>query len=315
VYSNLRGVDLAGVYDVDAATGKRIARQYDVPYFSVLDDLLASADAVSVATPTPHHFDVAMDCIARGVHVLVEKPLTETIAQAEQLTAAAEGSGLVVQVGHIERFNPTYIALKNVMGSVTPLAVNWRRLSAYAGSNKDVDVILDLLVHDLDLALDLMGREPDMVVARALTAFSGVADHVVVYLGFGGGPLVTLTASRVTEQKVRTIEVTAVDAYLDADLLSKSIALHRRTVGEYLAHNTYRQESVVERLHVPIAEPLHLQLQHFVECVLHNQPTRVPVRDGLRVLRVAEAVRAACRDTLLALGPAQAARTGPPVVA
>jgi len=274
VYSNLRGVEVAGVFDVNAGRGKRVAKEYDAPYFSVLDDLLDRADAVSIATPTPYHFDLAMQCLARGIHVLVEKPFTQTLEQAERLTAAAEASGLVVQVGHIERFNPTYLELKHVLNDLTLLALNWRRLSPYAGSNTDVDIVLDLLVHDLDLALDLMGREPDTVSAQALTAFSGVADHVVVNLGFEAGPLLTLTSSRVTEQKVRSIEVTAMEAYVEGDLLNKSLAVHRRTIGEYLPHNKYRQESIVERVHVPSAEPLQLELQHFLDCVSGGQMSR-----------------------------------------
>jgi predicted dehydrogenase len=295
VYANLRRTELVGVYDVDPALGKRVARQYDVPYFSVLDDLLACAEAVSLAVPTPYHAELAFQCLERGVHVLVEKPLTETLDQAERLAAAAEASGLVVQVGHIERFNPAYIELKNVVADLTPLALNWRRLSSYSGSNRDVDVALDLLVHDLDLALDVLGRDPDSVSASGFTAFSGQTDHVVVQLGFDGGPLVTLTASRVTEQKIRSIEVTAAEAYLEADLLNKSVVLHRRTVGEYLSNAKYRHESVVERLHVPIAEPLQLELQHFVACVLDGEPCRVPARHGLRVLRLASTVQDLCR--------------------
>lgn len=296
VYANLRRTELVGVFDVDPVLGKRVARQYDVPYFSVLDDLLACANAVSLAVPTPHHAELALQCLDRGVHVLVEKPFTETLEQADRLTAAAEVSGLVVQVGHIERFNPAYIELKSVIADLTPLALNWRRLSSYSGSNRDVDVALDLLIHDLDLALDLMGRDPDTVSASGFTAFSGQTDHVVVQLGFEGGPLVTLTASRVTEQKIRSIEVTAAEAYLEADLLGKSVVLHRRTVGEYLPHAKYRHESVVERLHVPIAEPLQLELQHFVQCVLDGEPCRVPARHGLRVLRLATAIQEQCRE-------------------
>jgi len=213
----------------------------------------------------------------------------------------------VVQVGHIERFNPTYVELKKVLEGLTPLAVNWRRLSPYAGSNTDVDVILDLMVHDLDLALDLMGgRDPVSVSACGLTAQSGVADHVVVHLGFDDGPLVTLTSSRVTEQKVRMIEVTAQEAFVEADLLNKSVNVHRRTIGEYLANSKYRQESTIERLQVPMAEPLFLELQHFTQSILDGKPQQVPARQGWRVLQLAETVRRSCQEHFLTLGAARA---------
>jgi predicted dehydrogenase len=162
------------------------------------------------------------------------------------------------------------------------LAIAMRRLSAFGGSNRDVDVVLDLMIHDIDLALDLTGQEPTSMTAFGLTAHNGAIDHAVVHLGFGSGPMVTLTASRVTEQKIRSIKVTALDAYVEADLLNKSISVHRRTTAEYLAHNQrgikYRQESILEGIHVPSQEPLFSELQHFVDCVL----TRAAGRLGRR---------------------------------
>jgi predicted dehydrogenase len=311
VYSTLRRAQLVGVCDADLATGSRVARQYEVPHYVQPDELLSYVDAVSIATPTPWHFDLARRCLERGIHVLVEKPLTATLAQAEALTQAAEASGLVVQAGHIERFNPTYVELKNVLEDLTVLAVDWRRLSPYAGSNTDGDVISDLLVHDLDLALDLVGREPVSIAAVGLSAQTGVADHVVSVLSFEGGPLITITASRVTEQKVRAIDITALEAFVESDLLNKSIALHRRTVGEYLPHNKYRQESIVERIQVPTVEPLFLELQHFTQCILEGKPSLVPARHGLRALRLAETVRQQVAARLMLMGPVKASGRQP----
>ena len=295
VYANLRRVQLVGVCDASAEVGRRVAEQYEAKYFDQIDDLLDQVDAVSLVTPTPLHFDLAMRCLKKGVHVLVEKPITETVAQAEELTKMAEESGLIVQVGHIERFNPGYIELKNVLEDRTMLAINLRRLSAFEGSNTDVDVVLDLMVHDLDLILNLVGQWPTTISAHGLTAFSGVVDHAIATLCFENGPVVNVTASRVTEQKVRSFEVTCADAYLEADLLNKTISVHRRTFGENLSHNhrgaKYRQESVVERIHVATFEPLFLELQHFVESLLENRPSRVPARDGLEALRLATLVR------------------------
>jgi virulence factor len=295
IYSNLRRVQWVGICDANPEIGAQIAQHYDVDFYAHIDELLEQVDAISLAVPTPLHFELAMRCLARGVHVLIEKPITETLAQAENLTQAAEASGLIVQVGHIERFNPAYIELKNVLEEMTPLAVNLRRLSPYQGHNHDVDVVLDLMIHDTNLVLDLTGQEPTSVNAYGLTAFSGTIDHALAQLSFNSGPLVTLTASRVTEQKVRSVEVTAREAYVECDLLSKSILVHRHTIGEYLNHHQrgvkYRQESIVERIHVPIFEPLFLELQHFVECILDNQPSLASAREGLTALRLALNIR------------------------
>lgn len=306
VYANLRGAQLAGVADANPELGRHVAQQYEVPYYADMEALLDTVDAVSLVTPTPAHFDLARRCLERGVHVLVEKPITATLAQAEALTAAAEASGKVVMVGHIERFNAAYIELKNVLETLTPLAVNFRRLSAFAGSNTDVDVVLDLMIHDANLVLDLMGAEPARVDAYGLTVVSGTIDHAVVNLGFAAGPLASLTASRVTEHKVRRIDVTAREAYVECDLLDKSIYVYRATIGEYLPHNhrgvKYRQESVVERIQVPIFEPMFLELQHFIECVTEGKPPLVSARDGLRALSLAERVSRQIHADLVQLG-------------
>jgi predicted dehydrogenase len=309
VYSNLRRAQLVGVCDLDRTVAEQIAREYHVPCTQDVDQLLRQVDAVSLATPTPAHFEVAMRCLAQGVHVLIEKPIASTLEEARQLVEAAQASGLVVQVGHIERFNPAYTELKHVLDDTTVLAVNVRRLSAYQGSNRDVDVVLDLMIHDLDLMLDLFGGPPQALEAYGLSVADGVVDHAIAHLNYPGGPLITLTASRVTEQKVRSVEVTAQDSYLECDLLGKNIAVHRSTIGEYVNNRQrgvkFRQESIVERIHVPPFEPLFLELQHFVDCLATARPALVPASAGLRALELAEAVRAAARGRLMVCPPGQ----------
>ena len=302
VYDNLRHAQLAGVCDIAPKPGRQVAQQYGVPYYERLDDLLDQVDAVSIATSTPSHYATAMRCVERGMHVLVEKPITETLAQAETLTQAAEAKGCVFQVGHIERFNPAYMELKNVLTVAPPWAVNVRRLSPYAGSNTDVDVVLDLMIHDTNLVLDLIGMEPTLVNAYGVTAHNGAIDHAVAQLCFGTArPLVTMTASRITEHKVRSIEVTTPTAYIECDLLNKSILMHRRTTGEYQNQTVhkYRQESLVERIYVPTFEPLFLELQHFVECIQDHKQPNVTARDGLKALRLVEDIRNAVCGCLI----------------
>jgi predicted dehydrogenase len=168
-----------------------------------------------------------------------------------------------------------------------------RRLSPFDTSNTDVDVVRDLMIHDLDLAVDVVGLDIEGINAWGRSINTGAIDHAVASISFKDGPIVTLAASRVTEQKVRAIEVIAEGAYIEADLLNKSVLVHRRTFPRYLDnHNitSYRQESVIERIHVPMSEPLMLELRHFCDCVREDCPSQVPGRDGLRALRLAEAV-------------------------
>ena len=183
------------------------------------------------------------------------------------------------------------------------MAVDFRRLSAFENSNKDVDVVLDLMIHDIDLALNLVGQPYTTIDAHGLTALSPVIDHATAQLRFQDGPLVTMTSSRVTEQKIRKIEVTALEAFLECDLLNKNILVHRRTTAEMISHVNrgvkYRQESIVERIHIPIFEPLVLELQHFVDCVANDETPHVSARDGLEALKVATAIQQSINGQLI----------------
>lgn len=297
VYSSLREAELIGVFDINPTTTAELAKTYEVKGFNSLDHLLEEVDAVSIATPTPTHFDIVQRCIAKNVHVLVEKPITDSVEAADQLLDLADRNPqLMIQVGHIERFNPTYIELKHVIETLTVLAVNFRRLSPYRVSNKDVDVVLDLMVHDLDLSIDLTGREPSAISAYGLKPFSTGLDHVVAQLFYPENPLITLTASRVTEEKIRAVEVTAEDAFIEADFLNKQIYIHRCSTGEYTSRNNngvkYQQESLIQRILVPNAEPLALEIKHFLNCIVQGCQPCVSILAGLRALRLAEQIRA-----------------------
>jgi len=196
----------------------------------------------------------------------------------------------ILQVGHIERFNPAYLELKNVTDGMCLIAVNVRRLSPFDTSNTDVDVIRDLMIHDLDLVVNLVGNNLEGFSAWGRSITTNAIDHAVANLSFRNGPIATLFASRITEQKVRLIEVIAEGAYVEADLLGKNLLIHRRTLPQFFGANKYRQESVIERIHVPVAEPLMLELQHFVECIHEGKPTSVSGKDGLYALQLAQAV-------------------------
>ncbi len=293
VYSSLRRVRVVGIADLDASRGQTVAAHYDTRHFEDHRQLLDKVDAVSIVTTTPAHFDLAMEALDHGVHVLVEKPITETLKQGEQLVDEAKRRNLILQVGHIERFNPAFIELKNVTDGMRLIAINVRRLSPFDLSNTDVDVICDLMIHDLDLVADLVGMQLEGINAWGRSINTGAIDHAVANLSFRDGPIATLFASRITEQKVRMIEVIAQGAYVEADLLGKSVLVHRRTFPQYLDNHQatkYRQESVIERIYVPMAEPLMLELRHFVESVVEGKSNIVPGKDGLYALQLAQAV-------------------------
>jgi len=295
VYASQRESRLTGLFDIDSQITRELSLRYGVPAYQNLDDLLDQVDAVSIATPTPTHYDLVMRCLEHDVHVLVEKPVTETLEQAEELARAVEKSSLVVQVGHIERFNPTYLELKKVIEDLNVIAMDFRRLSPYQMSTTDVDVVLDLMVHDLDLSNDLMRREPDSISAYGLTPFSIGFDHVVALLCYANGPMVTLTASRVTENKIRTVVVTAEKAFIEADFMNKHISVYRCSLGKYTDQKLngvkYHQESIIERILVPTVEPLASEINHFLQCITQNCMPCVSIFDGLKALQLALQIR------------------------
>jgi predicted dehydrogenase len=249
---------------------------------------LENVDAVSVCTPTPDHFEIVKRCLEQNIHVMVEKPFTETLEQAETLVTLASKSKAIVQVGHIEKFNPAFIELQKVLEGMEVLAMNFNRLSPFQGSNVDVDVVLDLMIHDIGLVVDMFHNDPISVDAHGFSVFTNTIDHGLAVLKYEPELLLTLTASRVTEQKIRAISVTTREAYIEADLLHKTIEVHRRTLGDYVNHkNTvkYRQESLIEQIVVPAMEPLLLELQDFVACVSESKTPKVTAEAGYKALR------------------------------
>jgi predicted dehydrogenase len=296
VYSTMRGSEFVGVFDVNHVRGHEVAEKYDARYYDSPLDLLREVDAVTIATPTPHHFDLALEAFQVGVHALIEKPLAYTLEQGQALVDAVHKSGLTAQVGHIERFNPTYTELKHVTDDMPVVAVMIRRQNSFDASNKDVDVINDLMIHDIDLVLDLIGLPVESVLATGRAVLNGAIDHAVASFSFQNGPMATLIASRVTQSKVRRIDITAQNAYVEGDLLSKSVSIHRRLSNEYTGAK-YRQESVVENIHVPAAEPLLLQLQHFLTSIREQRQPIVPIADGFRAMRYAAQISEMARQS------------------
>jgi predicted dehydrogenase len=295
VYSAMRDVQLVGVADQNAALGGMVAENHETTFYDNWLELLEEVDALSIVTTTASHFRLAQYAIRHGIHVLVEKPLTSTVEQGRELVALAKQHNVILQVGHIERFNPTYIELKKIVGEMLPISVTMRRLSPFDLNKTDVDVIRDLMIHDLDLVTDLFGRDfqPPHVFGRSV--YTNAIDHAVVNMSFDSGPIATLVASRVTQQKVRMIEVTTDNAYIEADLLGKSLVLHRHIFSRYIDNqsaSTYRQESILERIHVPFVEPLVLELEHFTNCVRNNVSSGVPGSDGLHALELAQTLLA-----------------------
>jgi virulence factor len=267
-----------------------------------------------VATPTDTHYGIAVDCQRQNGNLLLEKPLTQTLAEARSLAALAERSTAILQVGHVERFNPAFLELEVILRDMDVIGLAAHRLSPFDTSGTDADVVFDLMIHDIDIALTLLPREIGAIQASGRAARTNAVDYAVATLSMRDGPIASLTASRITEQKVRLLEVTTLGAYVTADLLNKSVRVYRRTGSEFLAGEQrpvrYRQENLVEWIQIPTAEPLQLEIQDFVRCIRQQVAPKVSGAEALRALTVAAEVSEAI--TAPASTPAERRRDGRP---
>lgn len=301
VYSMLRVADLVGVADPDAPARERVATAHGVPGFAHYRDLLPLVDAVSVAVPTPQHVGVARDCLAAGVHVLVEKPIALDRAGGVELVEAAARHGRILQVGHVERFNPAVQEAAAIVAEEQVLAIAARRLSPPTPHVPE-DVVLDLLIHDVDIAMSL-ARSPARTVA-ALGALDqrGELRIVMAHIGFENGILADLVASKVTQQRVRELEITTDRSLVTVNYRTRDISVYRNARVDPVGAvdlQRFRQEAVIEKPIVPISEPLYLELEHFLGCV-RGAPARIEAGEAVDALALASRIREAARASALA---------------
>lgn len=295
VCATIPGSRLMGVADTDRQRAEAIAGRYEVPAYTDYRHLLDKVEAVCIAAPTTLHHEIGMTCLEHGVHALIEKPLASSMAEAQELAAAAERLHKVLLVGHVERFNPTFVELVNVLSDGQILGLEARRLSPFATRAADVSVVYDLMVHDLDLILTLVNAPLAQAQAIGGKLRSPQLDHVMAILNFANGQMASLTASKVTQHKVRQLSVTCADAFVVADFLTRTVMIYRQSAADYFAQRgevLYRQEGLIEQVYVPPVEPLYAEIQHFLSCVRNGQRPQVGGADALRVMAVADRIEA-----------------------
>ncbi len=289
--SSLKGdAIIAGVADTDASRA-RIAEGIGVPFFPDYRELLPLVDAAVIAAPTPVHYPVVKDCLRAGVHVLVEKPLASTAEEATALAVLADESRLVLLVGHIERFNPVVPELVESIGGLGQLiGVHARRLSPFSPRGLDMDVASDLMLHDLDLVSWLIGRRVQYCHAAGLAVRSTLPDFATAVVAFEGGPVASFIASRVSQKKIRTLDITAEDGHVTVDFIDRKLVVAQKTVSR-LTRGVFRQEGLVQTVAIPNAEPLQRELSHFLSCVRGEARPMVDGWAGVRVLELVEMIR------------------------
>ncbi len=294
--------ELVGIYDADAGTAARAAAEYGITAFPSAAALIAAVEVVDVVTPTSTHFRVVKQALLGGCHVFVEKPLTETLEEARELIELSRRSNKLVQVGHVERFNPALLALGEV--EVRPYFIEAHRLALFNPRGTDVSVVLDLMIHDLDIVLKLANDEVSEVRASGVAVLSETPDIVNARIEFRGGAVANLTASRVSLKNMRKVRLFQRDAYISLDLLEKESQVVRLFDanandvpgrGQQFPLETPRGPRIIH-VDQPASGPVNaiqMELESLAHSIRDGQPAAVTIEDGYRALELAARISAA----------------------
>lgn len=291
VSRQLSDAKLVGIYDSDPDRVKSIAEKYETSPFNSISDLLKIVDAVVIAAPTFLHHEISKQALTAGKHVLVEKPIAESVEQARELVNLSKANNLILQVGHVERFNGAILELGKIVES--PMLVESRRLAPFNSRIRDVGVVLDMMIHDIDIVLNLVKSDVVDLSAMGVKIVSNHEDVASVILKFKNGCVASINASRNTQSKIRTLNITDKNAYIKLDFTDQEIELHRQASSNtQLSSNEirYRQESIVEKIFVHKDNPLKQEHEHFIKCILGKAQPHVDGETDIKTLEIAHKI-------------------------
>ena len=278
ILSYLEEAELKGVADIDFKKAVEIGNRHGVAYYQNYEEMMGEIDAAIVATPTSEHHPISLNLLRNGKSVLVEKPITETVEQGEELVGEAKSSGLVLQVGHLERFNPAVEAVETMIRE--PRFIEVQRLGSFSARSLDIDVVLDLMIHDLDIVMALIKDEVSIIRASGIHVLSDKIDIANARLEFKGGCVATLTASRVHQGKVRKLRIFEPTVYYSIDYIDQEVVVFPLD----------RRQTDIKTLRIQKEEPLKKELRNFLDCIRLGKTSKVTGEEGLRALRLAHEV-------------------------
>jgi predicted dehydrogenase len=287
VLAGLETVELVAVCDTNETQGRAIAEQFNAPYVADYRELLGTIEAASVATPTVNHHEITCTLLDAGIHVLVEKPIARTVAEADEMIALAAAKGRVLQVGHIERFNPAFVALQKQL--TRPVFFEAHRMGIFTPRSLDIDVVMDLMVHELDIIASLVNSEVVKIEAVGIPILTPKIDLSNARLEFANGCTANITASRVASERLRKLRVFQPHEYYSLDYAAQEVAMCKLTPPREPGK---LPEIVAQQLEVIPREPLLAEIEAFVTAVMTNSAPIVSGADGRRALVLAEEVLA-----------------------
>ena len=297
--NEIKTANLIGFYDIDLEKARKISDEYNVRAYNSLESLLEDVEALSIVTPTNLHYSVAKIALEKGKHVFIEKPFTETIPQAKELISISEKNNLKIQIGHIERFNPAILSLESY--NLQPLFIESHRLDQFKPRGVDVAVVLDLMIHDIDLILSLVKSQVDRVEANGVAIISDSVDIANARITFKSGVVANVTASRISQKKMRKMRIFQKDAYISIDFQQGFSEVFRladeNEKSNDLAVNLGQIEKgkvkrniVYEQPEIKEVNALKYELELFIDSVINDKPPVVSALDGLHALEVAEMI-------------------------
>jgi predicted dehydrogenase len=286
IYSRMPDVELVGVVDIDPVRAAAVAEEAGCVVFERIEDVIDRVDAVSIVVPTTAHLEAAGPFLSRGLPVLLEKPIAADIADAAEIVRLAEVNGAILQIGHVERFNAGVMALAQRIHA--PVYIEAQRMGGFVERATDVDVVSDLMIHDIDIILSLVGTRIANIAAVGASVLTDHVDIASARLEFDNGTVANVVASRVSDKPTRRIRIFQPGSYLSLDFIKQTIDI----AAPRLADGASRPEIVRERISVDPVKPLDLELAEFVRCIREGRPPLVDGRTGLDALEVALEVRA-----------------------
>ena len=298
-YKNLSNFELVGVYDIFPEAAKSAAEAFGIKAFSSLEEVAEAVDAVSVVTTSVTHAAVGEFFLNKGIHCLIEKPLATSQEECMRLINAAKNNNVTLLVGHIEQFNPAVEQMHKILNNSEICSLEARRMSAASGRITDVDVAMDLMIHDAEVVLSLVKSPVKNVYASSVKneKFPSGKDYINALVEFENGVSASFTASRITQSRVRTLNVTTSNNYYDMDFINQSIAVHSQGRMHGVNQNDlpenmrYGLKGSIENLFIMQAQPLNSELNHFANCILGKETPRITGEQALDALKVIWAVQ------------------------
>lgn len=294
-WKEIEGVKLVGFYDPMELTAKEVAETYNLKRFNDVNKLIDACDAIDVVAPTNHHFELCEKAIRKGKHVFVEKPLANTIEEGRLLVNMAREANIKMQVGHVERFNPAYLAVKHM--KLKPMFIEVHRLAQFNPRGTEVSVILDLMIHDIDIILSIVDSDVKNIFASGVAVMTETPDIANVRIEFNNGCVANLTSSRISMKKMRKLRMFQKDTYIGIDFLEKKTELIKLKQPEDVDAFAFDIETPNGKKTIAVANPpikdanaIKLELEAFTDSIINNKPTVVSEIDGFLAMEVAHQI-------------------------